>query len=189
MNNTPMTSNEQIKLLIFVMLLAPSILLFVGIIPALFLIFGVGMMRKNNDFSHIETSAKIYKYYVYLLLTGLILFGLYCATTLGASNSWDRLDQQFYASVALSGVAVFYIVVLNFLFLNPLRRHSAWVEKNGIFSSKAKVVEDSNDVDIIKGEKLRTFSVADELIKWAKLKDDGYITEQEFNDARKKLLQ
>lgn len=189
MTNTPMTSNEQIKLLIFTMLLAPSIPLFVGIIPVLFLIFGVVMMRKNSDFSHIETSAKIYKYYVYLLLTGLILFGLYCATTLGASSRWDRLDQQFYASIALSGVAIFYIVILNFLFLNPLRRHSAWVEKSGIFSSKTKVVEDSNEVDIIKGDKLRTFSVADELIKWAKLKDDGHITEQQFNDARKKLLQ
>ncbi|WP_409526790.1 hypothetical protein [Pseudomonas paracarnis] len=26
-------------------------------------------------------------------------------------------------------------------------------------------------------------------MKWAKLKEDGHITEQEFNDARKKLLQ
>jgi hypothetical protein len=30
--------------------------------------------------------------------------------------------------------------------------------------------------------------VADELLKWAKLKEDGHITEAEFNEAREKLL-
>ena len=40
----------------------------------------------------------------------------------------------------------------------------------------------------IKGEKLKQYSVADELIKWAKLKEDGHISEEEFNEARKKLL-
>ncbi|NWD80906.1 SHOCT domain-containing protein [Pseudomonas reactans] len=189
MNDTPMTSNQQIKLLIFAILLAPSIFFLVGIIPALFLIFGLVMMKKNSDFSHIETSGQYFKYYVYILLTGCALFALYFATTLGAEDRWDRQTNEFFASLSLGGIAIFYIVILNFLFLNPLRRHSEWVEMNGIFSSKAKGVEDSSDVDIIKGERLRTFSVADELIKWAKLKDDGHITEQEFNDARKKLLQ
>jgi hypothetical protein len=44
-------------------------------------------------------------------------------------------------------------------------------------------------VDIIKGEKQKQYSVADELLKWAKLKEDGHITDDEFNDARKKLLE
>jgi hypothetical protein len=29
-------------------------------------------------------------------------------------------------------------------------------------------------VDIIKGQKLKQYSVADELIKWGKLKEDGH---------------
>ena len=68
-----------------------------------------------------------------------------------------------------------------------LPRTMGWSER--YFSGKTKTPTDTNEVDIIKGERLRTFSVADELIKWAKLKEDGHITEQEFNDARKKLLQ
>lgn len=189
MNNIPMTSNQQIKLLIFAILLAPSLFFLVGIIPALFLVFRLVMMKKNSDFSHIETSGQYFKYYFYILLAVCALFALYLATPLGAEHRWVRRADEFLASISLGGIAIFYIVILNFLFLNPLRRHSEWVVKNGIFSSKAKVVVDSSDVDIIKGERLRTFSVADELIKWAKLKDDGHITEQEFNDARKKLLQ
>ena len=44
------------------------------------------------------------------------------------------------------------------------------------------------EVDIIKGEKLKQYSVADELMKWAKLKEEGHISEDEFNEARAKLL-
>ncbi len=44
------------------------------------------------------------------------------------------------------------------------------------------------EMDIMKSEKLKHYSVADELTKWAKLKEDGHITEEEFNAARTKLL-
>lgn len=189
MTNTPLSSTEQSKLLIFLLLLLPSLFFIVGIIPAIFLIFGLVMMKKNSDFSHIETAARNYKGYVYIALIGSGLFALYFATTLGASDRWDRQTEEFILSAALAGIALLYIILLNVLFLSPLLSHAQWVEANGIFSGKAKTVPDTNDVDIIKGERLRTFSVADELIKWAKLKEDGHITEQEFNDARKKLLQ
>jgi hypothetical protein len=65
------------------------------------------------------------------------------------------------------------------------------VEINGIFSTKPKHVRRpiaETDLEIIKGEKLKYYSVADELIKWAKLKEDGHISENDFNDARTKLL-
>ena len=189
MTNTPLSSTEQSKLLIFLLLLLPSLFFIVGIIPAIFLIFGLVMMKKNSDFSHIETAARNYKGYVYIALIGSGLFALYFATTLGASDRWDRQTEEFILSAALAGIALLYIILLNVLFLSPLLSHAQWVEANGIFSGKAKTVPDTNAVDIIKGERLRTFSVADELIKWAKLKEDGHITEQEFNDARKKLLQ
>ena len=45
-----------------------------------------------------------------------------------------------------------------------------------------------SEIDIIKNDKLKSYSVADELLKWAKLKEDGHISEQEFDDAKKKLL-
>lgn len=89
----------------------------------------------------------------------------------------------------LSFVSIFYLIILNRLFLSPLRAHRDWVSINGIFSSKKKSVEGfTSEPDIIKGERMKQFSVADELLKWAKLKEDGHITEQEFNEARSKLL-
>lgn len=41
---------------------------------------------------------------------------------------------------------------------------------------------------VFKRESLNSFSVADELAKWAKLRDDGIVTEQEYVDARRALL-
>ena len=77
------------------------------------------------------------------------------------------------------------------LFLNILKAHSEWVPVNGIFSSKPKNSEiktEDSEIDIIKSEKLKYYSVADELIKWSKLKEDGLISENEFNEARAKIL-
>ncbi|MBA4060164.1 MAG: hypothetical protein C0470_07285 [Verminephrobacter sp.] len=72
-----------------------------------------------------------------------------------------------------------------------MRNHQGWIVENGIFSSRSKVSLTPSatlDIDIIKGERLKNYSVADELLKWAKLKEDGHISEQEFNEARTKLL-
>lgn len=62
---------------------------------------------------------------------------------------------------------------------------------NGIFSTKPKTNIDfkpKNDVNIIRGENFKQYSVADELIKWAKLKEDGYISDEDFKNARDKIL-
>lgn len=84
-----------------------------------------------------------------------------------------------------------YLIFIAKLFFKPLSQHREWVEVNGMFSAKAKSLTKTkaeSEVDIIKGEKLKQYSVADELIKWGKLKEDGHISEDEFNEAREKLL-
>ncbi|WP_134632657.1 SHOCT domain-containing protein [Pseudomonas aeruginosa] len=192
MNNEPLSSVEQSKIMIFALVMLPAIFFIVGIVPAIFLLFGTFMMKKNSDFSHVETAVKIFKGYVYLALTVAALCTLYFATTLGAKDRWERQGEEFIFSLIFVGVAVAYIILVNKLFLSPLADHADWVESNGIFSNKSRSSAEKGtfaDIDIIKGEKMKSFSVADELIKWAKLKEDGHISDKEFQDARKKLLQ
>lgn len=168
-----------------------SILCYVGVIPALFLAFGIFMMKKNEDFSHVTTAARNFRGYFSLILTGCIIFAAYCATTLNAKDSWRRLDDEFFTSLVIAGICVAYLFFVKLLFINPLSDHSEWVEINGIFATKPKNTSGAvalGEVDIIKGKNLKKYSVADELIKWAKLKEDGHISEEEFNEARKKLL-
>lgn len=191
MLNQPMNSSDQSKILIFVLLFLPSIAFGVGVIPALFLGFGIYMMKKNGDFSHLATGIKNFNGYVTLLLVGCLLSAVYCATTLNAESRWDRLDNELILSLILAGICVAYLIVMKALFTAPLSTHAEWIEINGIFATKPKSGKEENahsEVDIIKGEKLRQYSVADELTKWAKLKEDGHISEEEFNEARAKLL-
>ena len=89
------------------------------------------------------------------------------------------------------GISIAYLKAVNNLFYSPLKRHSEWVAVNGIFSGKSKADIKSateSEMDIIKAEKLKQYSVADELMKWGKLKEEGHISEDEFNQAKAKLL-
>ena len=189
--NQPMNSSDQSKILIFILLFLPSIAFGVGVIPALFLGFGIYMMKKNEDFSHLATGIKNFNGYVILLLIGCVITAAYCATTLNAERYYNRLDDELIAFLILAGVCIAYLIAIRFLLYEPLSAHAEWIEINGVFATKPKSCTGANinsEVDIIKGEKFKQYSVADELTKWAKLKEDGHISEEEFNEARAKLL-
>ena len=79
---------------------------------------------------------------------------------------WDNIG------LVLVGIA---IILLFFLYFPHIKR-------------KILAPKEEEKMDIIKSEKLKQYSVADELLKWAKLKEDGHITEEEFDEARKSLL-
>lgn len=192
MKNEPLSSTDQSKIIIFALVMLPAIFMIVGIIPAFLLLFGMFMMKKNRDFSHIKTAVEIYKGYFYLALTAASLCALMYATTLGSANSWERGDEEFYTSLVFIGVAIVYIILVNKLFLSPLEDHCDWVEINGVFSNKPKSPTEKKsfaDIDIIKGHKGKYYSVAGELIKWGKLKEDGCISNDEYNEIKSKLLQ
>ena len=191
MNNQPLNSSDQSKLLIFALLLAPSVIFIFGAIPALFLGFGIFMMKKHQDFSHVTTAVRNFRVYTSLFFLGSLLSAAYCATTLKNEDSWRRLDTEFFGSLIVFAISIAYLIIIKVFFFDPLKRHNSWVEVNGIFSTKLTSIKkprSESEMDIIKGERLKQYSVADELLKWAKLKEDGHITEEEFNEARAKLL-
>nr|WP_176704154.1 hypothetical protein [Pseudomonas sp.]QDK64825.1 hypothetical protein pA16J1_p11 [Pseudomonas sp.] len=55
------------------------------------------------------------------------------------------------------------------------------------FLSKLKRLA-SFDSGIIKVQNFKSYSVADELLKWSKLRDEGLVSEEEYCEARAKLL-
>lgn len=185
MKDQPLSSNELGKITIFILLSLPPIFFMVGIIPVLFILFGIYMMKRTGDFSHVETAVRNYRYYVFILLALSIVFSMYHGA------EYNEVTLQVVVGLIVSCVSLFYIFIVDNLFLSPLKLHADWVVTNGIFSGENKKSSFSDSdvkIDIIRGERLRTFSVADELNKWAKLKENGHITEQEFNEVRKKLL-
>ena len=150
------------------------------------------MLRKTRDFSHIETAARNYK--IFCILALLCLAGIAGYYFL---ENYSRIERGFDSSYGIeyaidasasSIIPLFYIFALQVLFLGPLRANRTWVIGKFFAARDGAKAPNSGEIDIIKGERLRSFSVADELLKWAKLKDEGHITEKEFSDARRKLL-
>ena len=188
MQNQPLSSGDHSKIVIFILLFLPSIGFLVGVIPAILLIFGIFMMKKNEDFNHIKTAVKICRGYIFVCV--LVSVGISMHLYIDLYRTGMSFSTLVLLLIMMS-IPILYLVFLSKLFFNPLSRHKKWVEVNGIFSTKPKSGKDSNnqsEVNIIKGEKLKQYSVADELIKWARLKEDGHISDEEFNEARVKLL-
>lgn len=101
-------------------------------------------------------------------------------------------SEWFAPLIVLSVPAMGYYFAVEQLFYRPLKSRYLWVEHNGIFSSRATELTDTSnqvELDIVKGERLKQYSVADELLKLAKLKDEGHITEDEFKKAKAELLE
>ena len=203
------------------MLLAPSIIFLFGIVPVIFLAFGILIRRKSQDFSSIDTAVTNFKGYYWLMLIGCIIFlilqtyiGYTSYSTLGYFPRWGPLfgpgrdhqpnlvyflshweywatDESFGIPFFFLPIAFTYLIAVNTLFYRPSKKHSEWIAVNGFFATKPKSGASDgaeSEVDIIKAEKLKQYSVADELLKWAKLKEDGHISEEEFNEAKDKLL-
>ena len=196
MTDTPLSSNDYGKLLVFALLLLPPVLFVVGIVPALFLLFGVFMMKKTSDFAHVETAVRNYKIYCSLIAFGFFLalgyFLFEYSRHVDSMSDWAKQRAAEDAVQALIGnmISMLYIVAVQYLVLKPLKAHRDWVATKGFFLNRSKQpVSVPKDIEIIKGERMRSFSVADELLKWGKLKDEGHITAEEFADARRKLLE
>lgn len=194
-NSQPITSEDQSKLLVFALLMVPTLLFFgVGLIPIIFLSFGLTMMKRNQDFSSIDVAVKNFKRYTKLAIAiGVIVFVYNFISYNSKEDSYWRYGyvDGMWAGFSIIVISFLYSVAVNILFYKPLKNHSDWVVINGIFASRKNTQSQNLDdpqLNIIKGEKFKQYSVADELIKWAKLKEDGHISEEEFNEARAKLL-
>ena len=193
LRNQPLDGSDQGKLLIFSLLMVPSVVLLVGVLPAIFLGFGIYMMKKNQDFSSIDAAVKIFRGYFWLaLIVGIFVMFSFLVKAVGCSEYCNRESEDFVTSLLLGvAIPIVFLFAVNHLFYSPLKRHSEWVAVNGIFSGNPKSDIKSateSEVDIIQAEKLKQYSVADELMKWGKLKEEGHISEDEFNKAKAKLL-
>ena len=178
--------------------MVPFVIYLFGVLPAIFLGFGFYMMKKHKDFSCIDTAVLYTKrYFLFLLvvagLSFLICLLMWIECYFSSPNR--SCTRQLAAGLGLpwigATIAIAYSKAVDHLFYSPLKRHSEWVAVNGIFSTTPKSDIKSateSEVDIIKAEKLKQYSVADELMKWGKLKEEGHISEDEFNQAKAKLL-
>ena len=196
----PLAGGDRIKVVIFFLVLAGTI--FFGVIPILVALSGIFIMKKDKSFSPIIKSKKYIKGYLILLALGATIL----TTVLYYNNNtgyWHRDDMQrpgyvekiqketamvAGAGLVLTSIAVSLLMSLfSMLYFRPLEEHQEWVVSNGIFSD-LKENENDDSTGIMGRDKLSSFSVADELIKWNDLLEKNLISQEEFNKAKQKLL-
>ncbi len=196
----PLAGGDRIKVVIFFLVLAGTI--FFGVIPILIALSGIYIMKKDKSFSSIIKSKKYIKGYLILLALGLtiIITGGYYDIHTGYGYREDMQKQGYVekiqtetamiagAGLVLTPIAVSLLMSLfSLLYFKPLENHQEWVVTNGIFSD-LKENEDDDSTGIMGRDKLSSFSVADELIKWNDLLEKEIISQEEFDKAKQKLL-
>ena len=187
MKNEPLTNSDYSKLLLYIFLLAPSLLYyFSGVIPAVYLAFGVFMMHKNKDFTFIDIAMKRYKFYCYVLSAALALYAIASLTGLTGKSRF-RSEDDFFIYIFLALVPLASIKITNFLFYKPLFSHSEWVSVRGVFSTKETILTSQIESNT-SSQFVKSTSIASELEKLSKLKSDGHISEEEFINAKNKIL-
>lgn len=163
-------------------------------------------MKKDKSFSSIESSRKYIKAYLVALALGATV-----ASSIGYHEAFDiKYNWQYdyddprhkvynknintetamvvFGGLILTPIAVsLFMSLFGFLYFKPLEEHREWVVNNGIFSDLKENVDDDS-MGIMGRDKLSSYSVADELIKWNNLLEKKLISQEEFDKAKQKLL-
>lgn len=98
------------------------------------------------------------------------------------------------ARLTYVGIAVLAVIMLVVLWLPWGRWLDAGakelhdVGKAAVGAAKTRLEPEESSPRIIGSERFSRFSVADEMLKWKQLRDEGIVTEVEFDEARAKLL-
>lgn len=179
-NNLPLDGTDRTKIIAFFALLILPLMWFGGsIIILIIVIFSIYIMKKDKKFEPILKAKEYIN--IYLILVAIIL------VFVGLANL--KYGGWVLIIVSLVGYPVL-IKVIDFLFFETLDNHSQWIVNNGIFADfkgeKSFIEKTTEKIQTIKKESTNT---ADELLKWAELKEKGLITNEEFQKAKEKILE
>jgi hypothetical protein len=153
-----------------------SCLTIIGLVPVSILIVGFVLAIKTGDTNFVKMTTRSVQVII------LIAAGIICANSLPHydkySNFYSWYNQEdFFTAIAIS---IIFILFTNYFWLWPITRQIAIIQKT--FSNRKKKQE------IVGRSNATSFSIADELMKWTKLRDDGIVSEDEFQDARRNLM-
>jgi D-alanyl-lipoteichoic acid acyltransferase DltB (MBOAT superfamily) len=171
-------------------------------VPVLILIMGAVLAFRSGDIKNVKVTGRFVQIIVIL---AMLFFGIcilrklqgadIAAKELQAAELKD-LNERFHAidlryrmeeerdecislAVAMGSVAL----IIEFLWIRPLARQLP-IWRVARFHKKVEI----NNNRIIGRDSLTPYSIANELLKWSKLRDDGLITEDEYQNARMTLL-
>ena len=191
-SNLPLDGTERIMIIGYFVGLVATI--FFGIIPIIICLGLIFIIKKDKSIKSLESGKKIFL--GYLILLGFIL-SISCFVV---AQDYAEYTSERYLRYArnynILGLIVVplgaYLIYLisNILFFNIIKKHEEWIINNGIFADlkdeKSFIEKTTEKIQTIQKESTNT---ADELLKWAELKEKGLITDEEFQKGKEKILE
>lgn len=181
MQESKISSGELVKIIIFIFLQIPFIF-FIGwgVVPILILLIGFFLAKRDHEVSTLKSSIILCKYYTYLTILIMLIIAFYNAffDPKYRTPPYGRFEDVIIPLGLFLTIPIIYFLILEFLYSRPMLKNAL-----SILSSKKK-----DELSILKTENMKSYSVADELLKWKELKDQGLITEKDFEDMKKKIM-
>jgi hypothetical protein len=151
----------------------PPLLLFGGLIAAL--------MTGNKNF--IRTTTRLTQTLCVVAALGFCGAFIFQFSESNYTDPYYQMTPYLFVGLA----AIVAAILLKFRWADPLNRQFDKMYET-VNRKKPKPNEDKSP-PIIARDALTSYSVADELIKWKSLKEEGVIDETEFAKIRDKLMQ
>ncbi|EKU38717.1 MULTISPECIES: SHOCT domain-containing protein [Acinetobacter calcoaceticus/baumannii complex] len=179
MQEGKMPTSDLVKIIIFSLLQLPYMYLVGwGVVPILILILGFFLAKRDQKISTFNASIIWCKYYLYLTAVIVCLCALYVIFIEKRYATNEIFQYAILPWVAFLSVPISYSLFLEHLYRRPIQNNPSTL----LVSTKRE------ELSILKTENMKSYSVADELLKWKELKDQGLITEKEFDEMKKKII-
>ncbi len=184
------------KLVFFVILMAPAVVLMVGIVPAVLLTYGLVMTLLRSDFSQLKLAVRNCNYLLNAaaILAAITFIVVFCVIVFDNKfdiTRWPSRDKDvlFIAGITIIG-SIGYKNIIQRFFLAPLTEHKEWLVsfKMPTFKPRTKKIGDRG-FRVVVDKPLASAQVIDDIARWEKLKEEGRITKEEFDEIRIKILQ
>ena len=177
--NLPLSGTERVMISSFLFLLVASSFFFgLGIILTFIYLAFFYISKKDKKIKYLYNVKKILLLYICTLLVISII------TALAVRYN----DVTYTILIILLTNSIIYFLS-DILYFNIIKRHEKWILNNGIFADykgeKSFIEKTTEKIQTIKKESTNT---ADELLKWAELKEKGLITDEEFQKGKEKIL-
>ena len=178
--NLPLSGTERVMISSFLFLLVASSFFFgFGIILTFIYLAFFYISKKDKKIKYLYNVKKILLLYICTLLVISII------TALAVRYN----DVTYTILIILLTNSIIYFLS-DILYFNIIKRHEKWILNNGIFADykgeKSFIEKTTEKIQTIKKESTNT---ADELLKWAELKEKGLVTDEEFQKAKEKILE
>ena len=186
----PSDGSDNLKLILAALIFVGLCLTMVGVIPVFILMVGAYLSYRSGDFSNVRFSTNFIKFLCLAASFVFIILYIYHAqqiSSIESSGGYAGTEKSMRNDFAIiSMIALASALILQYLWLLPLERQLPKLRSRRVETREPDRTADGPS--IMAREALAPYSTADELLKWSRLRDEGLITDEEFGEARNKIL-